>query len=100
VVFVRPSDTHGFEDMILYDLPKHEERLLLHWPGSIWSMAWDPSGSHLAFVADKGSGYERNTSLYLLDAASGHVDDLTPGTGWVSAYFNPELVTVGGPDRV
>jgi len=89
IVFVRPSRTPRNEDIVLCESPKNEERLLLSWPGNVWSIAWSPGGSRLAFVADKSSGSGRPASLYLFVLANGQVDDLTPGIRWVSDYSSP-----------
>jgi len=97
VAFVRPSGAAGAEDIVLRKWSKHEESLLLSWPGSVWSLSFSPGGSHLAFVADR-SGPTRNTSLYLCDLATRDVENVTPEVRWVSVYSSPSWSPNG--DRI
>ena len=58
LAFVRQAPDHGSEELLVYDRATHKEKVVLTWPGSIWSLSWSPKSSLLAMVADK-SGSSR-----------------------------------------
>ena len=89
LAYVRPSSTSGGEDIVLYRCTERQERVLLTWPGEVWSLAWGPKGSILAFTADRGDSSRRNTSLYLTHLDGARPENLTPGIEWVSTYSQP-----------
>jgi Tol biopolymer transport system component len=93
VAFIRPSNRPEAEDIVLYDVVKREESVLLTWRGRISSVAWSPRRTHIAFVGDKEPQSSRD--FFIIDVTTHELSEIAEGA---SVYASPAWSRLG--DRI
>lgn len=87
IAFVRPGPQDKREEIVTYNLQTHAMQTLTTWRGSVWGLAWSPTRSEIALVADRP--LEDTSSLFVIDTSTHKVEDLTSQVKWVATHSRP-----------
>jgi Tol biopolymer transport system component len=96
IAFVRPLAERKREEIVIYDTRTQTEVSLLQWHGMVWSLSWSPTGSGIAFLADRTAEPFSPSSIFIVDIATKRVEDVTPQVGGVSTGSRPSWAPSAG----